>query len=302
MDTPKRMHYVPQAYLKEFGLPGRPGQVWVYDKQENRRYPAVVSDAAVMGNAYPQEVEAELARMEDAALVPLKNLREGRELNLSDREWVVRYVVTMVVRGPAERERNSIILSKRGESLSDRLHAVGGEGTERSLAQWELIRDTGLGTERRDLLSELQAKAQEGKDLAVVLDNALSASRDETHRNSGFSKLTRTVHPSEGMAEALRLMEWNVLRTDSDNCYITSDNPVCIKRGPRTIDREVVFPLSSYAALCCRPGEQGLLMFSEVNIEVVTEINRTIANNAHRFIYSNTNAQWIEEFANASHE
>lgn len=80
-------YYVPQRYLRNFSIPGRPGEVWMFDKKTGMSRQAAIKAVAQQAGFYPPEVEEQLDRRveQPGHAVIDKLLREQR---ISDEDRV----------------------------------------------------------------------------------------------------------------------------------------------------------------------------------------------------------------------
>ncbi len=122
MSVPKRHHYLPQFYLKGFGVAG---QLWVYDREKGGIRKQGPKTVAVEKGFYAvrgpdgeldyAEVEKRLGVVESQAAPAIRKLDEGGALELNERYALAMFVALLKYRTKAF-ERQS---SELGNVLSD---------------------------------------------------------------------------------------------------------------------------------------------------------------------------------------
>ncbi len=258
-----RQHHTPRAYLRHFSTLNDAEKIWQYDKQRGCFLKSSINNAAVYKDAYPDDIEKELAEIEDRAGDALQKLREGDDINLDERMSVVDYVVTMTSRGPA---------------------------------RWKRVEDY-LPKAEAKLLEDLETQFERDSKAMATFRGALHSVRSDPKR---YGAITRHIYYSEGLGEAFNLMEWNIVTASHGNYYLTSDNPVYINRGVSFEDCEIVVPLSSRRLLYAHQGQDySVKHVLETNDRFDATCNRLTATHAYRFIYCRSNARWIHQIAKA---
>ena len=258
-----RQHHTPRAYLRHFSIPSDTEKIWQYDKQQGCFVKSSINNAAVYKDAYPEDIERELAEIEDRAGDALRKLRDGDDINLDERMSVVDYVVTMTSRGPA---------------------------------RWKRIEDY-LQRAEVKLLEDLDTEFEGDPKAMATFRGALHSVRSDPKR---YGAITRHVYYSSGLREAFNLMEWNIFAASHGNYYLTSDNPVYINRGASFEDCEIIVPLSSRRLLYARQGQDvSVKHVLETDGRLDARCNRLTATHAYRFIYCESNERWIHQVAKA---
>ena len=218
-------HYLPQFYLKGFSRASG-NRIWVYDKQDARKFVTQVKSVANESGFYSQEVEQFLANaIEEPANEVLEKIRQRGLLNDDDKELLAKYMAAMMMRVPRGKERikekGPSVASKFQEEIDQQL-AVAAEHPEKA----EFI-------ERRKAQIE-QILHRFGKDppKQVWLDNIPPAR-------------------SPQIVAALRSMTWRFLTFDRSPAFLTCDNPVFYFTwmGIGRRESEVTFPISSHVTL-----------------------------------------------------
>lgn len=258
-----RQHHTPRAYLRHFSILNDAEKIWQYDKQQGCFLKSSINNAAVYKDAYPENIEKELAEVEDRAGDALQKLRDGDDINPNERMNVVDYVVTMTSRGPA---------------------------------RWKRIKDY-LPKAEAKLLEDLDTEFGKDPNVIAMFRGALHSVKSDPKR---YGAITRHIHYSKGLGEAFNLMEWSIFAASHDNYYLTSDNPVYIKRGVSFENCEIIVPLSSRRLLYARQGQDASVKHVlEINDRFDTWCNRLTATHAYRFIYCESNERWIRQVAKA---
>ena len=96
---------------------------------------------------------------------------------------------------------------------------------------------------------------------------------------------------------SMMTMQWRFLYSKSAE-FLTSDNPVFFfeHEGIGQASSELTVPLSSSVALWATRRQSPPTVFVQVRPAVVREVNRRMAHNASRYLYSKTDRPWILPF------
>jgi hypothetical protein len=133
-------HYVPQYYLR--GFCRDPDQrIWVYDKQQARRFRTHVRKVANVCGLYPPELEKYLSEeIEGPANHVLEKARNREALTPADKVRLSSYIAVMWKRVPAGKSRLKERAPELAEDLRETLHreldaAVAKDPSKEDLAQ-----------------------------------------------------------------------------------------------------------------------------------------------------------------------
>jgi hypothetical protein len=93
-------------------------------------------------------------------------------------------------------------------------------------------------------------------------------------------------------------MQWTFLVADDED-FLTSDNPVFFfaSEGISSNKAELTLPLSSRVSLWANRNQEMMPQYFNASRPVVKELNRRVASNDARFVYSRANNDWVLEFA-----
>ena len=251
-------HYVPQRYLRNFESPKRVGFIYQYDKRATGRLAREASIDKVVQKRqfYDPEIETILAaKVEFPGSSVIKKLLIGSTINQTERDNLVLYVSTMLMRVPTRRKKALLLIPQVAEStrvkFSTQIHDAQQSGK--------------ITVERRDQF------------IAVVDDVTNKAL---TEPPAGILAHIRSPWPSKGVLEAIIRMTLRVVRTEGPTFFATSDNPVFFfpSLGLGNELSEISVPLSTSQALhgCHRgPSSADLSQFL-ARSQFVNEVNREL--------------------------
>lgn len=262
-------HYVPQHYLRHFGTPEDPSNIWMYDKfeKESKRLP--IKNVAQSSGFYSEEDERGLSnKIEAPAQSPLDKLRKGQQISVEGRGAVAVYLESMIKRVPHFRRR----IIEEAPQAKDTLVATIRENPEK----WASRANSSLEV----LLQATERWKQE-------FDSRSLSMKDD---------MIRRQWTSSAVIELIFSMTWRIIKADDSNRFLTSDNPVFFDRGLGLQHRlvEISFPLASNVALHGSwQGPQEGLLFVQARPILVKEINRRVASIAERFLFFHENARCV---------
>ena len=263
-------HYVPQFYLRGFTEGDR---LWVHDRETQRSFPSQPKAIANENYLYTEELEQHLANeVEDPAKGAIEAIRARVTPVGADREALARYIVALWKRVPEGRTRviegvPEVAASLRLKYTAELEAAADSEPTLRDRANARLA------------------------ELNAALDKFTREPPPEVwHHN-----LTRDSSPR--VVESLLSMTWRFLWTDTHQ-FLTCDNPVFFfsHEGIGKPSSELSLPLSSSVALWANRRPSTGSNFLEARPAAVRELNRRMAVNATRFVYSKRQEGWILPF------
>lgn len=265
-------HYVPQAYLRRFQIPDRPGSIWLFDKRGGEPHIASITNVVQSHDYYSPETEAALARnVEKQGNQAMERLLQGEPLNSSERDDLSFYIAVMLMRGPYRRR---MFLERYPKVLAETMAETRSEIIAAALAT-----DPACAT---PLLAQVDAIGQQ-----FALDPPPKVVAQ-----------MREPSPYKSMIVAIHDMVWRVLESSGPCYFITSDTPVFLHTdlGLGLPESEVCFPLSTTRALHgCWYGQPGSLTFLEASQQCVKEINRRLANTTERFAFYYEPAPWLQQ-------
>lgn len=263
-------HYVPQFYLRGFTVDNK---IWVHDRTHNRTFSSQPKTIANENNLYTEELETHLANsIEYPAMKAIEKIREKVLLDDSERLAIARYVVTLWKRVPRARARVAARMPELTRVVRGKLYS-----------QLALT-----AREQPDLALAVEARRSE---VDMVLDRYESETPPEIWQKSLHN------YQSEKTIENLLSMNWRFL-CSKELQFLTCDNPVFFfeHEGIGKETSEVTVPFSSSVTLWANrrvaPNEKYLPALPGT----VREINRRIASNATRFVYSARQEHWILPF------
>ena len=220
-------HFVPQAYLRCFENPSRPGFIWLHSKRDPMPRQASIEQAAQSRGYYSSTDEEALATFVEAPANPLlAKLRRLERLSEDERLVVAYYIATMIKRVPRQR---LLATSLIGPALETVVARVRDQLTE--LFQTGKLSVDGLAS-RMDELARLHAKY-------------------EAEPPQEVESQVRDPLPTEVLFSAVASMKWWVIRAREPDHFVTSDSPAYFHSSygvgqPRA---EIRFPLSPQIAI-----------------------------------------------------
>lgn len=216
MSEPKRHHYVPQFYLKNFA--DDKGQIWVYDRQTKQYRHQNVSDTALVRHyyrveskdgKYNTEVEKLLAEIEGLACVAIEKLKQGTTtLTEEEKANIAIFAALQMTRVPDFEKRTNEMQEKIIRKVYKRVfHSV-----EAARQEIEKIKD------------EID---NVGGDVAEDMFNFIQGDKYsiEVPRQNN---IRRMLELASHTALYFIQMDWVLLRTERGGAFITSDNPFTI--------------------------------------------------------------------------
>jgi hypothetical protein len=268
-------HYVPQAYLRNFESGSTPpGCIWTFDKLRANRRLLPIAAVAQSPNYYDPEVEKELNTSVEAPANPcLDKLRNGNSLSEQERMAVAVYTATMLKRVPHRRlEAHKLIPGVLDKTIADVQQFVHSVAT---------ADDRALG-----LMDQRLA------DIEAIRQKYLIEPPPEV------TEMIRTPWPSSNMVDAVLNMTWRVLVSSGPVYFITSDNPghFFSAYGLASKESEFCLPLSTTHALhgCWQPAVSNLV-YVQVPVSTVKEINRRVASTTTRMAFYHENVPWLQK-------
>ena len=263
-------HYVPQFYLRGF-TDGN--TIWVHDRQNARSFLSQPKAIANENDMYPEEVEQHLANaVEDPAKPAIEKIRARDPPNETDRVALARYVITLWKRVPQGRARVATRMPEVAASVRQELH--------------EQL--TAAAAAAPHLAEVSEARKAE---VSSILE------RYERHLPPDIWQLSLSKESSEAVVASFLSMEWRFLFSDRMQ-FLTCDNPVFFfeHEGIGKPTSEVTIPFSSSVTLWATRRPVTSTTYLPALPAAVREINRRMAVNATRFVYSRHAEEWILPF------
>lgn len=270
-------HYIPRYYLR--GFCQNSGEIWGYDKQQNRSFLATPAGVAKICGFYSSELESYLTNeIENPANKILDKIRNREQLSLEDKIVLSKYIAVMWKRIPVSKERFKERAPKVIEELRKEYH----RDIEQAIAE---------SPERKDQLMKLREQ----------VDDILDRYSQEPPESVWFDIIRAESTPR--MIIVLALMNWKFLTFDERPDFLTCDNPVFIipSLGIGRINSELSFPICSHITLWAT-WQPGVLEedYFPVTQAIVKELNRRIAYNTTRFAFHAEHKSWILPFLSKS--
>jgi hypothetical protein len=265
-------HYIPQYYLK--GFTSNSGRaIWVYDKEEGRKFPTQVKSIANICGLYPPELEKYLAEeIETPANKVLEKIRNREQLIPMDKLTLSTYMTVLSKRVP--------------ESLSSMRHRVPGLASDVRQKLHRQIEEALLkDPSRENFLQRRKAEIDE------ILDR--------------FSKempaaIWHKIIPAQSTPRvigAIATMTWRFFTYDKP-AFLTGDNPVFFfpEIGIGNTQSELSFPLSSHVILWATRRFDLQEGYFPANSTIIKEMSRRIASVTTRYIFHALDEYWILPF------
>lgn len=263
-------HYVPRFYLNGFAPNGA---IWTHDRDERRSFLSQPKSIANETDMYPDEVEKYLAsQIENPAKPGIEKIRSGALLDEGERLAVASYVIAMWKRVPEARSRVSKRMPEVAASVRDNLHQ-------------EL--DAAVRT-RPDFAESAESKKRQVNEIIARYER--DPPPDIWHKSLATESTPRVI-------DSLQTMNWRFLISEREQ-FLTCDNPVFFfqDEGIGKPYSELSIPFSSNITLWANRRDTPTQTFIHAKPSVVRELNRRMAFNATRFVYSERNERWILPF------
>jgi hypothetical protein len=321
VERSRRHHYVPEFYLKSFGIKedsANKGRLWRFERGASvpiavpPRRAAVEIDyntVALPSGERTDVFEKFLSTVETGvnSILPNAICTEGRVLNHVEREKLAFFIVISMLRVPESRNR---INKLRADIAEMSMHTAA-----RVPGRFE------------SLMEEVEARTGKKPGATPQQVREFILGRKYRIKVPSIVSLDMMFREAKELWPVIFHMQWNVLTTDSDDLFFTSDNPVVYVNphaggfwGGALLDVgvELTFPISprrclvathdallrQKAAACSTPQEVGHLISStpvKMNYDtasnvIVREINRRTVRRATRWVFSSTNNVGLQRF------
>ena len=269
-------HYVPQAHLRRFEIPEKPGSIWMYDKQAKIFRDLPIKNVAQEAEFYTPDVESWLARQIESPSNPIiAKLRSNMRLSNAERTQLSIYMMTMATRGPKLRRESFGLVP---EALLSTY-----ENVKKELEDW--IAEEGPDVEfARARLKELEV-------VRAKFENDIP---------KNIIEQIRTPYLSDNCIEAVHNMAWHIIPAPPTMHFVTGDTPAHFfqELGVGTLQSEFTFTVSSDLALIGEHTRKpAITIYEDPQSAIAKEINRRIISHADRFVFSRKNDGWVKTLA-----
>jgi len=278
MNEPKRHHYLPQFYLKNFC---KNGFLWVYDREDNKYRQQTPINTAVKKKYYTaigldgrshNEIESVLANIEDKTKHIIEKINRKHSIDLEDKCILAIFMAFLYVRVPEfEMEINEL--------------------TEKFLKRYNKLVIPNEKQAEIIIKQFANDKDQESMSPKKLLDFV---------RNENYRIKVPRQHSLKTMYFLARefplifiQMDWQFWYSSKNSSFITSDNPFVVSRpqnyngpyGIGTKGAKKLVPLNQKVCLVmCDKGES--VINRQVSSKDVRSVNGLIALECDRFLIS----------------
>jgi len=284
----KRNHYLPRGYLQ--GFCDREGLLWTFDRvsKEYRRLPpdsvAVEKEFYIIKDSSGKKsniVEDWLAACENAAIPVIRALdAEKRRLTEEERRILARFIALLRLRTTVFNAEMEEVIEHYSSAIADSL--LKDEKTARDTFARLPGNGAAMPAERLEALVSMWKAGQ----------YTLKVNREYV--------IHLMIQRADSFADELFAMTWGILRSHQQAAFITSDLPWSIL----TVDpaastdfgfRDIFLPhvrtvvpltMTTAVILEAAAAAHAPVRYGHVMREFNRTVNRTIADNAHRFVFS----------------
>jgi len=278
MNIPKRHHYLPQFYLKNFC---NDGFLWVYDRKNNKYRKQTPINTAVKKKYYtisgpdgtPQnEIEAVLANIEGETKHIIEKIIEKKSIDLEEKCILAIFIAFLYVRVPEfEMEINE--LTEKFFKRYNKLAIPNEKQAEIMIKQFAETKD--------------QENLSPKKMLDFVKNENYSINFSRQHSLSLMYALAREF------PLIFIQMDWQFWYSSKNSSFVTSDNPFVVSRpqnynGPYGIGtrgaRKIISLSPKVCLVMCDKGDS--LINRQLSSKNVRDVNGLIALECDRFLIS----------------
>ena len=266
-------HYIPQYYLKSFSKDkGR--TIWVYDKQDSRKFSTQVKSIANITGFYTPKIEQYLSNVvESQANVVLRKIIERDKITVDDKKILSEYMVVMMKRVPWGKERVRKFVPSVAKEVSQKIHEALNFAKSMQIGRAEFIE------KRRTEIQKYIDRYTREQQKEIWLDN---------------------IPPgmSPRVVAAISSMTWIFWTFDQHPAFLTSDNPIFYFThiGIGKPKSEISFPISSHIVLWANWRHDLSEGYLPTNVQVVKELNRRMVSIASRYVFHSDDEAWILPF------
>lgn len=269
-------HYIPKFYLKGFTEASTSEMIYVYQKGKENPFRTQIKNIGNEKGLYTDELEAVLANdIEQSANPILQKLRDFQPILEDEKLTFSRYMYSMFIR---VRKRLNWFIGKSPTVL------------DKAFFEFE---------------KQLQELAEKHPDKAELVEQRIQQLHAiRKNQTDEFVKEVWLQNIPAGIErppiQMLASMEWRFLESDSNQLFITSDNPLFYFEsiGIGNEKSEVAFPLAKNLVLWAKWKMNFPSGFHKARAQFVKEINRRTISNALQFTFSSQDEDWISILMN----
>lgn len=268
-------HYIPKYYLKQFADSTRKDSIWVF-RNGNLPFITAIRKIAQEDEFYSNQVEKLLANeVEDPVKKIFNKIQERKSISQDEKISFAKYMMVMWKRVPRTKEwmkmKSSEIMDPVFERFKKRLDELQLQNPEK----------TDFIEKQQKELQNLQVNKGDG----LIQDIWLSSIPPE-----------KTPLP----IEILSKMTWRFMIAETENFFITSDNPLFFFpwMGIGKEESEVTFPITKDIALWASWRKDLREGFFQARNQMVKEVNRRTVFISTQFLFSPYSEEWITILAN----
>lgn len=264
-------HYVPRFYLKGFTKEPDSEMMSVYQRGRKDSFRTQIKNIANEVGLYTDDLEADLANdIEQSANPILQKLREFQPISEDEKLEFSRYMFSMWLRVPKHLnwtiEKSPEVVNKTISNVERQLRELAEKHPDKSgLVEQRIkqLRDTPKN------ITEEFVREMWMKNIPIGIDRP----------------------PVQTLAD----MEWRYLYYERDQFFVTSDNPLFFFEsiGIGNELSEVTFPLAKNLVLWAKWKMNTPSDFHQARTQFVKEVNRRTINNALKYVFSPSIADWI---------
>jgi hypothetical protein len=266
-------HYLPQHYLKGFASGLDSSTIWVFDKENYRRFQSSVVKVANENKYWSHEMESWMAQdIESPSNRVLDKIRNRQPLSANDKATLSIYIVTLLRRVPLGKKRAAAWLTdkRNTDPIFDEMQAI----------------------LQRQINDQPEASEQIRKAL-IDLEHAKNSPPDASQTQTIWEK---SLDPrlTAASIHALRTMSWAFLTHDKEPAFLTGDNPVFYfhDKGVGPNGAELSFPVDMHTVLWAVRSSNWREEYFEATKDLIAEMNRRTVFVADRYVYSDQVRDW----------
>jgi hypothetical protein len=266
-------HYVPKYYLKGFSK-DEGKTIWVYDKQESRKFSTQVKNVATETRFYTPRIEEYLANdIERQANKVLRKIRGRNKITVDDKKILSEYMVVMMKRVPQSQERIKNHMPSSVKKI----------------------------TQEYDDMFRMAASMQPEKAALLEKNRGKIQKYIEKYSKEQIKEIWLGNIPAEmspHIVKAISSLTWIFLTFDKHPAFLTSDNPIFYftKIGIGNPKSEIIFPISSHVALWANWRTDLSEGYYPADIKIIKEFCRRTVSIATRYIFHSDDEAWILPF------
>jgi Protein of unknown function (DUF4238) len=296
-----KSHYVPQFYLRNFSIRGKPGRVYVYRRDNKGAVDIDVGKIAAVKGFYTAKsittggdsdiVEKMFAELEGPASAVFRRLvsdPSGLPVSNDESEMVSVFIAFLHVRGRSFRQKdiNFRIALMEKKIAEKAANDIGGFRADMEKA--------GVPFDNEEQFEEMRKQFADG----ITRHYKFEYGRKE----QGYI-LKEMFESAEMLAPTILYKRWKILECLHE-VFVTSDNPLTLMQPidmpfqevEGFLNLKIVLPIAPSRCLVLDNGTVSrAIEVVAVDRQRVLNINRSTMFNAHREIYSNRNSQRIKK-------